>query len=332
MVARRMGSALLVGLLVGLTGCGSGAAPALPARVEAAAADVPARILDRLRTMSPEAALGVREGWVPAMASVCSGASGDRPALACQWGPGFNAMFDGRALFWWDGSAWQTQTYPEEAVRGVGYFQRLYQHGDELIVIINVAGGMTMGTEQVQVLRFDSGAWRVGWLPAEEDWTRGHAEVTFTAEDYSRFRVETDSYHLSDAERGPFAESQAGLHRPFAEEWERDGNGYRRVGRTEVASEYGALVHFVTALSRGDETEALKWALEPAVVELAKELGVPDSAEQGYIAFPEGSGPNGWGPNGPLFRLEAFGTGEPWWLVRVQRQGDGWVVFHIDQP
>lgn len=347
---------LLCGILtVQLAGCGgakgtqpttavdslpsSSSAPPHPVAPENAIAngqandDVEARLLAVLQTTSPEQAFAKKDNWgIPGVALYCTGTTPANPeevVLACQWGKGYNVMVEGHILVWREGGLWKSQPYPQEALRGVGYFQRLYRQGDRLIAVLNVARGMTAVLEQVQVLRW-VGRWEIAWLPDESIWTKGHATVVFNASSYDRFTVETDSYGLPDAERGPFGESNAGDHRLFREEWAKDQLGYVRVSRTEIPTEYGAVVHFVWALVRGDDIEAEHWASNPEIVSRAKQLGLLDSAAKGYFTRREGSTVNGWGPDGPVFRLYTNDYSEsPQWVVKVEKQGDRWLVYDI---
>lgn len=292
---------------------------------------VPEMLLHRLQGMAPEQALTMKDRWgIPGLALACVGAPADQqdevPVLACQWGKGYNVMFDGRALFWHDGSGWKMAAYPPEAVRGVGYFQRLYQEGSDLVVVMNVARAMTRGSEQVQWLRRTSSGWRVIWLPNEQDWSPRHAVVTF-AEGLRRFAVETDRYVLPEAERGPFADDSSALR----EHWRRDGDRYVRVSRTELPSEEGAVVHFVSALTKGDKAEAARWAASVNLVEEASRRGILRSASTGYALMREGSTAQGWGPAGPMFRLMTNNyEQQPQWLVRVGRKESRWVVTGIE--
>lgn len=132
--------------------------------------------------------------------------------------------------------------------------------------------------------------------------------------------MDTDSYHLPAEEQGPFAESNAGEHRPFREEWSRSGVGYQRTARVEIPSEYGALVHFVTALTKGDAAGALKWATGPDIVRKSTELGV-------------GSVPDGFKVRRDRnsFHLIANNySEEPQWVVWVVNAGDRWAVAEIE--
>lgn len=294
---------------------------------------VPDQILNVLKNLSSEQALERGDRWnIPGRAVYCTGTRTEDSAdgltvLACQWGDAVNTMFEGRNLFWYEGGDWKTQPYPEEAVKGVGYFQRLYFDGKNIIVIMNIARGETAVLEQVQVLARAGSGWKVAWLPSECEWTRGHAIVVFGGPDYTRFLVRTDSYMDS----GLFAESNTGPHRPIEERWVWSRSGYRRVSRDEIPNEYGAMVHFVTALVTGDEAQSNAWVADLRLVEKAKALGVLKSASRGYFARSEGSTVEGWGPTGPMFRLLTVGTEDPQWIVRVTRKGDRWLVSDIEE-
>lgn len=294
---------------------------------------VPVQILNELKNLSPAQALAKEDRWdVPGRAVYCAGTRAESSVdglvtLACQWGAAVNTMFEGRSLFWYEDGNWKTQPYPEEAVRGIGYFQRLYLDGEDIIVVMNVARGETAVLEQVQVLTRAGSGWNVAWLPPECEWARGHATVVFDGPDYSHFRVQTDSYMDS----GLFAESNTGPHRLIEERWVWTRNGYQRVSRDEIPTEYGAVVHFITALVAGDEAQASAWVVGPKAIQEAKALGVPKSASRGYFARNEGSTVNGWGPMGPTFRLLTVGMEDPQWIVRVTRKGDRWLVSSIEK-
>jgi hypothetical protein len=206
----------------------------------------------------------------------------------------------------------KSQPYPAEAVRGIGYFVRLERSGDEVIVIMNVAQAMTLVTEQVQVLRYEGGAWRVAWLPPAAEWTKGHATVMLHD---GGFTVDTDSYLMP----GIFVESNAGDHRPIREEWVREGAGYVRASVAEPPSDYGAVVHFVEALVARKDAEAARWAAGPEVLKQAWDLGIP--RQSSFFTRREGPG---------LFRLHTATPSEtPQWVVSVEKRGIDWVVASV---
>lgn len=290
-------------LLLLLAGC-TKAPPGGPADEQV---DMPAALMERLKGLTPAEAVAKRDQWeIPGVAVACTGVP---ELLACQWGQGFNLMTDGRLLAWQEDGVWRSQPYPAEAVRGIGYFVRLERAGDEIIVIMNVAGAMTLSTEQVQLLRHKDGAWHIAWLPLAAEWTKGHATVTLHE---GGFTVDTDSYLAS----GIFAESNAGDHRLFREDWVREGEGYVRKSSVELPTDYGAVVHFVTALVAGDNAEAARWAAGPELVKQARELGIP--GQSSFFTRREEHG---------FFRLHANTYAEkPAWTVRVEQRGDRWLV------
>ncbi|MDF2630300.1 MAG: C-terminal target protein, partial [Symbiobacteriaceae bacterium] len=301
---------IAVALLFLLMGCAKGPADGGTPTAESTV-DVPAALMAHLKDLSPAQAAAGLNGWeIPGVAAACTGVP---ELIACQWGPGANAMTDGRLLLWQENGVWKSQPYPPEAVRGVGYFVRLEKIGTDVAVIMNVAGGMTMGTEQVQVLRYEGGAWRVAWLPLAAAWTKGHATVSIHD---TGFTVNTNSYGMESI----FVESNAGDHRPFVEQWVREGEGYVRKSSEEVPSDYGAVVHFVEALVKGDDAEALRWAQGPEVVKQARNLGIPQ--QKSFFTRREGE----W-----FFRLHTNTPSEmPQWLVRVDLRGpDRWVVAAV---
>ena len=296
---------IAVALLTLLAGCAKTPPPPAPDK-----ADVPAALMERLRGLTPAEAAAKFDQWeIPGVAVACTGIP---ELLACQWGLGFNLMTDGRLLVWQEDGVWKSQPYPAEAVRGIGHFVRLERAGDEVIVIMNVAQAMTLGTEQVQVLRYEGGAWRVAWLPSAADWTKGHATVMLHD---GGFTVDTDSYLMP----GIFVESNAGDHRPISEEWVREGAGYVRQSVAEDPSDYGAVVHFVEALVARKDAEAMRWAAGPEVLKQAWDLGIP--GQSSFFTRREGRG---------LFRLHAATPSEtPQWVVSVEKRGIDWVVASV---
>lgn len=245
-----------------------------PFALKADGGDVSRQLIERLNRMTPEQAVATQYGWeIPGKFVWCTGSlpskSGEVPVLLCQWGPGANVVV-ARSLFWEQGGRWRSQPYPSEGIRGTAGFIRAYQNGNDLMVIMNVGIAQTRYAEQPQLLKRSDRGWHIFWLPPLQEWSGHHATVQFQGDALKRFLVWTDRSVLPEDQRQPFT-GNFGL---YLERWERRGDGYVRVDRTEAQQPEMAVVHFFQALTRGDDTQASDWVTDQRLILQAKAQGV----------------------------------------------------------
>ncbi len=261
---------------------------------------------------------------------------GEVPVLACQWGPGFNVI-TGHGLFWYEDEEWHAQPYPDPGgvlkIGGQVYprpgqpcgggcgsgFSSLRQGGPLLAVVVNLTQTGTARTEEVHLLRRTGGKWVVVWVPYPGTWPYSHTEVGWPGDGISRLQVFSSSWWREDGINSLFAESNAGLHRYFTQEWVLSGSRYWVVSETEVYDAYSTLVHFVYALAT--QGDARQWAISPAVINQAQMVGLVPPPRDGFAARQLS-----WDS------FLVFGNsyeGKPKWKVHLVRTGERWVVDGI---
>lgn len=210
--------------------------PVLPA-----ALSVTDQLLTRLKDLSPKQAVEKQDQWgIPGAAVYCAGtaASSEETVLACQWGKGYDAMQDGRALFWWEHGSWKTQPYPLEGVLGQGDFRGVRREGDLLQVIMNVATGQTRNVEQVGLLQYVGDQWQTVWGPPTPSPYPDLSIVFQPPEGIHRFTQFRD---------------EGDVH--VREEWLRKGKMYLQMSRVELSQEEYSVVRFALALLRQVDPE-----------------------------------------------------------------------------
>lgn len=290
--------------------------------------DVSKQLIHRLEEMTPEQAVAMKYGWdIPGQYVSCVGSlpikRAEVPVLVCQWGPGANVITN-RHLFWKEGKHWRSQPYPSEGIRGTAGFSRLYQDGNELVVIMNVGVAQTAYAEQPQLLRRKSSRWRLVWMPRSRDWSQFHSTVQFEGVSLNRFSVWADRFVLPKEQLWPFA-GEFGI---YYERWQRSGDQYVRVSRTEAPQPELGVVHFVKAVADGDDAEARKWATGGQLVRDARAQGLPKASAIGFRQPRWVERENG----DVTFALNANNyEGKPSWRVTVTWHQGRWVVSNI-QP
>ncbi len=288
--------------------------------------DISEQMIQRLNAMTPEQAVAMKYGWdIPGQYVYCAGSLPIRelevPVLACQWGPGANVITD-RYLFWKVGRQWRSEPYPREGIRGTAGFTRLYQKGNDLVVVMNVGIAQTRYAEQPQLLRRSNGGWRLIWVPPDQEWSGSSSTVQFEGDSLHRFSVSTDRSVLPKEQLWPFA-GEFGL---YLERWQRSGDKYVRISRTEAPQPELALVHFVQALGRGNEAEAGTWVTDPLIVRKGKVQGIPKAAATGFVQPKAVHQENG----NVTFELTTNNyERKPSWLVTVTWHEGRWLVSDI---
>jgi hypothetical protein len=307
-VMKRVVLVFLCCVMAIVAGCSASQKAASTERMATAETSVEQQLLGRLKRLSPAQARTVQDGWgIPGLAVYCAGAGqvDEETVLACQWGKGYNAMSDGRALFWWTDGSWQSQPYPPEAIVGVGDFHGLRREGDLLQVIMNVSPGQTHLIDQVALLQYVAGKWQPAWGPVTSS-PSAQLSLLFQPPEgiarYTLFRNEGEAY----------------VH--VREDWERQGSSYVRSGRAELSEAEYTVVRFVLALmDTSDPNFELTYYGEPPAVESAQHTDLAAALHPGFTTK--------IGTDGAV-HLEAVGHAKSW-RVTVNYDKPFWKVAAI---
>ncbi|WP_374712789.1 hypothetical protein [Symbiobacterium terraclitae] len=247
--------------------------------------------------MTPAEAAGMKDGWnIPGWAVYCVGTAEvpEEAVLACQWGQGYNALYDGRVLFWREGGEWRSQPYPPDGVVGVGSFHGLRREGNLVQVVMNVGGGQTRYVAQVGLLAYEGGEWRAVWGPEPPESNALSAVVVqppHGIDRYTRF-LGTDGVSLR-------------------EEWERDGARYVMRSRIELTPDESFVSSFAQVLL--SDPEAARWSSATAgALEQALQMELPERLREGFTARSVGAGE---------VLLEAAGGAGAWRVTVVEADG-----------
>jgi hypothetical protein len=292
-VMKRVILVFLCCVMVVVQGCNSAELAATKERTVTTEPSVDQQLLARLKSLSPPEAVKVQDRWgITGLAVYCAGAE---TVLACQWGQGYNAMQEGRALFWWTDGSWRSQPYPPEAVIGVGDFHGLRREGDLLQVIMNVSPGQTHLIDQVALLQYVAGKWQPAWGPVTSSPSAQLSLVFQPPVGIARYTLFRD-------------EGEAYVH--VREDWERQGSKYVRSGRAELSQAEDTVVRFVLAMmDKSDPNFDLTYYGEPPAVESAQRMDLAAALRPGFTTQ--------LGTDG-VVRLEAADRVKSWRLTVTQ--------------
>ncbi len=176
------------------------------------------------------------------------------------------------------------------------------------------------------LLRLENDAWTVVWDSfGKNGWRGSHGRAEFPNNDLGQIVVHSDSWGSgSDELSGMLHEANAGPHRYFIDTWVRQGDEYARSSADTVAAPYATLVQFLYDLSVSNDAGAAAQATDPALVRLARSLGL--AVPPGNWAVTCNEGGSACGKITPIRFYEGAG---PAVAISFVEQGGRWLISDI---
>lgn len=216
----------------------------------------------------------------------------DLPLLLVRWSS-FQFNDTTLSFLWFDGEAWQAQTFCTATLELVEARLVKSRAHVEMGLIVNTCVNATATCEHVWLYELQSNLWRESWNSARaQKWPAAHVTVYFPEEGLDTILVRSSSWHtanaspVEEAKQRIFRESNAGPHRWFLHVWQRNRFAYVPVARFTESSAYNTLIEFLYAQKSGGN--AVHWVTSPWLLHDVATLKLEELPNGLIPGLPEG--------------------------------------------